>query len=77
MTKPEDAKSLRGALVRGVLRLLLLGGLAVLALSWAGPDEPVGNRRFLWALAVLLLVVAAWGVVKTMREVNRLVHRSQ
>ncbi|MBD8869951.1 hypothetical protein [Nocardioides donggukensis] len=75
MPAPGAASTPGGAVARGILRLVVLGGLAVLALSWAGPDEPLGNRRFLWGLAGLLLLLAAWGLVETLREVSRLVQR--
>jgi len=75
VANPGDARTLRGALVRGGLRLILLAGPAVLAMSWAAPDEPIGNRRFLWGLAGLLFVVAAWGLTETVREVKRVAQR--
>lgn len=66
-----DAQTVRGAVGRGVLRLVLLLSLGVVALVFSR-DEPSGNRTFLWSVAGLLLVIAAWGVLETWREVRRL-----
>ena len=54
---------------------MFFGGLAWLALSWASPDEPTGNRRFLWGMAGLALLIAALGLAETWREVKRLQRR--
>lgn len=67
-----EARSVGGALRRGILRLAVLLGLALVSLSWAGDEEAVGNRVFLWSLAGLLFVVAVWSVIELLREMNRL-----
>lgn len=65
------ARCVRGALIRGSLRLVFFLGLAALSLYWAD-DEVAGNRSFLWGMAGLALVMAAWGLVETWRETKRL-----
>jgi hypothetical protein len=70
-----DARTVRGALVRGVLRgvlrgavLLLLGSVALFVTR----GEPLGNRIFLWSVAGLIFAVAGWGAIETWRELKRL-----
>lgn len=65
-----DARTVRGAVARGVLRFAVLLALAVVAVVFSH-GEPMGNRNFLWGVAGLMLVIAAWGLVETWREVGR------
>lgn len=65
-----DAKSTAGVAMRGGLRLSVLVALGVTALSFTA-GEPLGNRIFLWILAGLAFVVAAWGLIETCLELTR------
>jgi len=57
---------------RGVVRSALLLGLAVVAVSWSRDESSAGNRSFLLLLAVLLGLVALWGMIETVRELKRI-----
>jgi hypothetical protein len=61
------ARSLTGALTRGILRLAVLLGLGATALMWS-TDETDGQRVFLLLLAGLLLLIAIWGATQSWRE---------
>lgn len=69
-----DARTVRGAVIRGFLRLVVLLALALVAVVFSR-GEPLGNRNFLWGVAGLLAVVAVWGLVETWREVGRVRRR--
>ena len=68
------ARSLSGALTRGILRLALLLGLGAIALVWS-TDETDGRRVFLWVLAGILLLTAIWGAAQTWREARLILAR--
>jgi len=65
-----EAKSTGDAAIRGVLRLAVAVALGVIALSFSA-GEPLENRIFLWILAALAFVVAAWGLIESWLEARR------
>jgi len=64
------ANSTGRAVTRGVLRFAVLLTLGVIALSFTA-GEPLGNRVFLWVLAGLAFLVAAWSLIETCLELKR------
>lgn len=66
-----NAKSVGGAVARGVLRAVVLIALGLIAVSFTR-GEPLGNRVFLWSLAALMFALAIWGVFETWHELKRL-----
>lgn len=72
MTNNRDAKTIWGALLRGLIRVVLLVSLAVIALLFLSGETNAGNRIFLWILAGTLGGLCAWGMVETAIEVKRI-----
>jgi hypothetical protein len=71
-----QARTSGAALTRGLLRTLVLLGLAAVATLWSGDESSAGNRAFLLVIAALLAAIAVWGLVETRRELKMIRARS-
>ncbi|HSE09331.1 MAG TPA: hypothetical protein VLB29_11760 [Nocardioidaceae bacterium] len=63
------ARTVGGALLRAALRAAVFVGFGVLVLYIRSTETDVGNSRFLWGMAALMFVMAAWGVAQSFHEV--------
>jgi len=73
----SDAPTPTRAVLRGVLRAVLLLGLAGVSLAFMRGETESGNRAVLWGLAGLLVAICLWGVVETVWEVRRIGRRKR
>lgn len=74
LVNPAPTKA--GAVTQGILRTVLMLGLAAVAVTWASDESSAGNKAFLLSLAGLLVVVAVWGLVGTRRELRAIRDRT-
>lgn len=74
MSNNRDATTVRGGVLRGILRVTLLLGLAGIALRMSG-DAQGANRTLLLVLAGGLGAICVWGIVETTMELRRIRRR--